>query len=317
MANGESPKMVGEGASTEEPSGAKQPDFIAQFRAEMVRVLPTRSLQEKAAFAALDVQEQTWRFMNWLSRLVHPHPREVHKAVGFDELPDVQANQRQVGKLLDSIARGDNLIGNLSKDAREQGFCIHRANRKFGADFDLLLNEWGIHHLHIDGVDDGKLLYAIFVPGFAYILAVAPHREWTSKRLVEAAVRSWPQKGLFVTCNVLLGLGPTEQEHKALRKAGLTTLTTVSDRGWISALTVGLTTALVSVRMSYEASRVLRRVHNAAQHYNETERQLRKNASLNRLSWPLQPDVTVCCVRGIDRYCFAFIERNSGATLII
>jgi hypothetical protein len=53
-------------------------DYIAQLQAEMVRELPTRSRREKDAFTALDVREKAWRFMNWQSRRIHPHPRQIN-----------------------------------------------------------------------------------------------------------------------------------------------------------------------------------------------------------------------------------------------
>ena len=104
-------------------------DYIAQVQAEMVRVLPTQSTREKDAFAALDVHEQAWRFMNWQSRRVHPHPRQVNKADGFDSLPVVQSNRRDVEALLASLARGDEVNAHLSHDVK-QGYCLHPPGRK-------------------------------------------------------------------------------------------------------------------------------------------------------------------------------------------
>ena len=179
-------------------------NYFDEFRAEMSRVLPTRSRKEKEAFAALDVHEQAWRFMNWQSRLVHPHPRQVNIADGFNNLPDVQAKLPQVAALLGSIHRGDDLSAHLSRDTR-QGYCLHPPGRKNGKDFDLLLNEWGIHHLHVSPTKGRELLYVIFGRGVAFVLAVTPHGAWTSRSLVETTVRSWPGQRLFVPLSVLPG----------------------------------------------------------------------------------------------------------------
>ncbi len=300
-------------------------DYVAQFQDEMVRMLPTRGGREKDAFAALDVHEQALRFMNWQSRLVHPHPRQVNKASGFDSLPAVQANRSGVEALLASLARGDDVNAHLS-DKVMQGYCIHPPGRKDGPDFDLLLNEWGIHHLHLDQAP-GKngfrartreLLYVIFGHGVAFVLAVAPHGEWTSKRFIETTVRSWPDQGLFVALNgVLPGQGWTEDEHKGLRKTGLTTAAVVNDRLWISGVTCGMTMALMSTRITRETGKLLRCIHQASEQPEHLKRQLMDNATVNGAAWPEKAIVTVRCLRGPDRYCFAFIERTSGATMLI
>ena len=165
------------------------PDFLNQASNEMIRVLLTRSKREKEAFAALDVGEQVWRFLNWQSRLVHPHRRQVNVADGFNDLPAVQANRKVVDALLAKLSRGDDVTDHLSKDVK-QGYCIHKNGRKDGPDFDLMLNEWGIHHLHLDDSPGdgfkprtGDVLYAILGRAAAYVLAVAPHGAWTSRQL--------------------------------------------------------------------------------------------------------------------------------------
>jgi hypothetical protein len=121
-------------------------------------------MREKDAFASLDVREQVWRFMNWQSRLVHPHPREVYRANGFDDLAIVQTNRFRVEALLASLALGGEVTAYLSNGIK-QGYCLHSPGRKDGQDFDLLLNEWGIHHLHLRTNDlraeSNELLYVI------------------------------------------------------------------------------------------------------------------------------------------------------------
>ena len=263
--------------------------------------------------------------MNWQSRLVHPHPRQVNKAGGFDSLPAVQANQSGVEALLASLSRGDDVNAHLS-DKVMQGYCIHRPGRKDGPDFDLLLNEWGIHHLHLDQAP-GKngfrartkeLLYVIFGRGVAFVLAVAPHDEWTSKRFIETTVRSWPGQGLFNALSGLMpGLGWTEDEHKGLRKAGLTTAAVVNDRAWVSGVTGGMSTALVSNRVSRETGHLLRIMYQASEQPEHLNRQLMDNAITNGAAWPEKATVKVRCLRGPDRYCFGFVEETSGATVLI
>lgn len=298
-------------------------DFLEQLRTKMVCTLPTRSKREKEAFSALDVNEQAWRFLNWLSRLVHPHPRQVNVASGFYDLPAVRDNRAAVEALLGSLARGDDVRGHLSKGVME-GYCLHPPGRKDGLDFDLMLNEWGIHHLHLDSSPavgfkprTRDVLYVILGRGAAYVLAVAPHGAWTSRQLIAAAQRTWPQQGLFLALGVMPSTDYTENEHKALRKAGLSVAAVHDDKPWISGITLGLTSALVSVRVSKQASHLLQEVQNAVENERELMAGLRRNADFNEMPWPATPQVRLRIVSAPDRYCIAFIEECSQATLLI
>lgn len=294
-----------------------QANYFEKFQAEMVRVLPTRSTREKEAFAALDVDEQAWRFMNWQSRLVHPHPRQVNIADGFDRLPAVQANLPEVAALLGRMASGDDLSVHLSRDVMLHGYSLHPAGRKHGRDFDLLLNEWGIHHLHIGTAKGKELLYVIFGRGVAFVLAVASHGAWTSRGLIEVTVRSWPKQGLFVSLNVLPGRDWTEDEHKGLRRAGATTAAVIDNRPWISGVTGGMSTALVSVRISKETGQLMRSLQHAIEQPDHLHRQLQINAAMKGTNWPTNPEISIRWLKGPDRYCFGFVEEACGATLLI
>jgi hypothetical protein len=302
-----------------------QTSYLAQMQSEMLRLLPTASRREKDAFAALGVDEQAWRFMNWLSRLVHPHPRQVAIAQGFDESPTVQANRRDVDVLLTKINNGGDLKAYLSEEV-EEGYCLHRPGKKHGHDFDMLLNEWGIHHLHLSSEPGRRdfnkrtndLLYVIFGFNVAFVLAVAPHDSWTSGRLISIAIKSWPQQNIFIPIpDMLPGRDWTEDEHKGLRKAGVTTVTVVDGRWWLSSITGGITTALVSTRISKETSRVLRCLNQAERYPEHLERQLMKSAAVNGIALPAYPRVNVRCFSGSDRYCFGFFEEASGTILPI
>jgi hypothetical protein len=293
-----------------------QANYFEKFQAEMARVLPTRSTREKVAFAALDVHEQAWRFLNWQSRLVHPHARQVNIADGFDSLPAVQANLPEIAALLGRISRGDDVGAHLSRDVM-QGYCVHPPGRKHGPDFDLLLNEWGIHHLHIGQTKGKQVLYAIFGCGVAFALAVAPHGAWTSRSLIEVTVRSWPKQRLFIPLNVFPGRDYTEDEHKGLRKAGVTTTAVIDSRPWFSGVTCGISTALVSVRISTETGHLMRRLQNVTEQPDHLYRQLQAEAARKGVDWPSNPDIGIRWLSGPDRYCFGFVEETCGAALLI
>ncbi len=282
----------------------------------MLRVLPMRSKRVKEAFATLDVHEQAWRFMNWQSRLVHPHPRQVNVARGFDDLKNVQEKLPEIVALLGKIERGEDLAAHLSNGCK-QGYCLRPAGHKHGPDFDLLLNEWGIHHLHLNAARSKDLLYAIFGRRVAFVLAVAPHGAWTSRRLIEVAVSSWPDQKLFVPFPFSVAEDCAEDEHIRLRKAGVATLSTVNERIWFPGVTCGLTTALVSVRVSKEAGQLVRFMHYARDNPELIVTELMKDAALKGISWPTRPIINLHWIQGPDRYCFSFVEESCRATVLI
>jgi hypothetical protein len=98
---------------------------------------------------------------------------------------------------------------------------------------DLLLNDWGVHHLHFghslrpDGFverteDKPELLFVIFRPGVAYVLDVFTHDAFASEEIVRIAVRNWPDRNLFLQVDVKGGGRPfTADGRQALRRGGM------------------------------------------------------------------------------------------------
>jgi hypothetical protein len=95
-----------------------------------------------------------------------------------------------------------------------------------------LLNDWGIHHLHLSEVDrgdgfvvrTGDLLFAVFRRNDAYLLDILGHGGWTDESLVEIAVSNWPHSGLFQHVpNMTLQSPVSEDLRKKLRDSGIYT----------------------------------------------------------------------------------------------
>ena len=299
-------------------------DFRADLRRAIIEALPTRGLEEQEAFASLDIVEQTWRFLNWQSRLVHPHPRQIFHAAGFRTSTAFQLHREEVTSLLAKLAAGVDVGPHLSKGTRE-GYCFHRNNKKHGPDFDLLLNEWAIHHLHLSSEPRGggfntrsdHLLFVIVLPGEAYAVAVGTHDDWTALRLVEEVVRSWPEKRFFISLGVEPGQAFTPQEHLELRKAGLNTVAQVEKVSHVCRITFGLTTALVSIAVSREAARVLRMIDNMSIDPSNVLLQMQEEAARAVLQWPRQPRLRIVRGSAPQQWVFGILEELSGTRLII
>jgi hypothetical protein len=91
---------------------------------------------------------------------------------------------------------------------------------------DQLLNDWGMHHLHLglalepDGFVErtDELLFAIVHPTVMFLVAVGMHGDWTVRRLLDAVNADWPH--LLDGSRVpLAGPPPSEWSEKNHRKA--------------------------------------------------------------------------------------------------
>jgi hypothetical protein len=139
---------------------------------------------------------------------------------------------KALGLLIQRLKDGGDLKPFLSRNVEiainlSEGTPHHRRE-----DLDLLLAEWGVHHLHLSEVieSDGfakrtrDLLFVVFRPDDAHLIGIFPHGSWTKRTVAKRAVRNWPEAELFLRSNYAIGLTHEwdESESAALRKARLT-----------------------------------------------------------------------------------------------
>ena len=95
---------------------------------------------------------------------------------------------------------------------------------------DCLLNDWGIHHLHLGlNIDESgfvvrtnDLLFVRFTDTAAYLLGILPHGRWAEPYLVEIIHRNWPQSIARYRLNDVIGTDApqTEEAFRTARKHG-------------------------------------------------------------------------------------------------
>jgi hypothetical protein len=194
----------------------------AAIRNEILSRIPLNKLspEDQQGLLALDLRQLLSRFLNWQNRRVSVRPRAVHIS---NELK--AKNRPEVTALAEKIEKGHDLTQLLSK--RIETVFIANANRPgFTAarkDIDMLLNEWGIHHLH-SIPRSGDLLFVCFRHDDAYMLDLLDHNAWTKESLVEIAVTNWPHAGLFtVMPRMKLEFPVPESARPQLRAAAINT----------------------------------------------------------------------------------------------
>ncbi len=168
-------------------------------------------------------------YMNSINRMIHPHPRRVHLSKDLCANPMWNEYQADAEALLNKIKAGEEIKPHLSKGIEcvyAKGDPLNNVNsiaisghtlvgnfaklNKNRTDLDLMLNQWGIHHLHISSVLDSEgfvrrdwqegrdepLLFAFFKSEDAYILDLGVHGDWANEHLLEVAHRNWPEAKL-------------------------------------------------------------------------------------------------------------------------
>lgn len=290
------------------------------LRAEILAIVPTRTPQARTALEQQPTLGLLVTFFNWRDRLVHAHRRDVLRAHGFNDSSDRSGRRGEVDKLLGKLAAGVDVSRHLSRDiavgAREPGKPGQRRR-----DLDLLLNEWGIHHLHLDEADpttdrfprgSSHLLFAIITGPAAYALTVGDHDMWTDQSLVEIAVRTWPEAALFVKLRgatpPLTGLTNEQREH--LRQSRTNAFLTVDGAEYMPR-TTGISSAGNSSRNSILSIRVGRILDGLRNNWPALAVAMKIEAEALGIPWPGVPDIRVRVIRGDDALELMLVEEKS------
>lgn len=297
-------------------------DFIQDIRNEVLRWLPFDSSDPvvMTAINNMGTAELLTRYFNWLQRLVHQHPRTVFKSQEFSSQAFTREQEIDLSRIIQKIENGEDLTPNLSRRIRS-GFdlvnnstSVNRLNRR--SDLDLLLNDWGIHHLHIsnqvenDGfvMRTGPLLFSIFTQDKSFLVEVFPeHGEWTDQRLVEIAVRNWPAENLFIRLEGVVGLenSISSSDRAQLRSAGIDSFIEV-DGSVYSSRTMGLSSAGTSSVSTIKAHHLLRSMESIKNNFHENPDFLRPEFERLGVDYPSEP---------IFRIIFARNDRGWGFVL--
>lgn len=147
-------------------------------------------------------------------RIISFVPRKIKKSDVF-KCPSELIQGLEI--LEDKISKGENI-----NPYQSEGVMDIKIN-------DTLLNDWGIHHLHL-GVEkkanafirrSGPLLYVFFTEDTAYFLNILGHGEWTNKSLLEILDRNW--SGLLGRQANMIDIEELDSDSmKKMRKAGIT-----------------------------------------------------------------------------------------------
>jgi len=232
-----------------------------------------------------------------------------------------------VDAIIRKLKEGADISAHLSKGILS-GYAPTKTNTKNlhnRKDLDLLLNDWGIHHLHLSNVIEPNrfvtrgdlLLFVIFSHARAYMLDIAPHGCWTEQRLVEVAVNNWPEDELFVD---LKGIMPepaiSAKDRTNFRRVGVATSVNVNGKAYMSR-TGGLTLAGTSGTVTVQATRLHKRIKELPDQCRNNPDDLRPHFQEAHGQWPANPEFHLEFISSQVGFHFAIREQRSGALLLV
>jgi hypothetical protein len=201
-----------------------------RLRRHALAELPNGNGQRRE-LESLELRDLLTVYGNWRYRRPSTRPRRVHRSRELQEELEAGKALEALAPLIQRIKDGDDLKPFLSENVE---FAVDQSEgtpRHLRKDLDLLLAEWGVHHLHLSEVIESNgfakrtrdLLFVVFRPDDAYLIGIFPHGSWTKRTVAERAVRNWPEAELFLRSNHAIGLTHEwdESESAALRKASL------------------------------------------------------------------------------------------------
>ncbi|MBK6606007.1 MAG: hypothetical protein IPH52_03740 [Leptospiraceae bacterium] len=222
-----------------------------------------------------------------LHRIISFAPRSIEKSDAFLCPPELIHGL----EILEyKITKGENINSYQSKklmDTQEN---------------DPLLNDWGIHHLHL-GVENkangfiersGSLLYAFFTEDTAYFINVLGHGEWTNKSLLEILDRNWSELTVPWEMNIINIEEFDSESMGKMRKVGGTFFTKINGKVFAPP-GGGYTTARTSMIAGIDSDHFLMRLEDYEKGIKDNLGELEKiikrnlNAKINKLD--LKPEI--------------------------
>lgn len=203
-------------------------DLKESVRQWVLRELPyDRGDADLTAYlAGLDAHRLLLVYQNWTCRLVKPQPRVVFKSKAFQENPATTQRAGDLAQIIEDIEQGQDLRKYLSRDVIRTPAGVPGRRRR--PDLDLMLNDWGVHHLHISSVveadgfvkRDDPLLFVSFRPHAAYLIDIMKHGDWTRDHVLEVLATEWPNEGVIYETSDVTPMNSksiTEEQRANLR----------------------------------------------------------------------------------------------------
>lgn len=298
-------------------------DLYDDIRQHVLKELPHRP-EDHAELEAKRVDELLILYLNWRSRYVTPRPRKVHrsKALDANALATDPTYQPGIERITYLIETGGDLGPHLSRGVK---YGYEGSGPLREAHLDPMLNDWGVHHLHmnIEMDTDGfvkrprtepqwnYLLFAAFRPDDAYLIDIMEHGDWVRDHVMQVVMDEWPDAGILMHFpGITLGNIPTEEERAKLRKAGLITGYNSPTGAFLPASL--LSSAGTSMKRTGEADEILKRVRWFMELAEKPEEMVQVLAAQG---YTLPPDPDLHFVYSDDDGAYGIVDAKTGYSI--
>lgn len=191
------------------PEGALM-KLIMDFKADWHDTLKEIMSQEWGMDTTGLTTDVPVHYFNAAQRRISARPRTLLVSDTFQCPAEHQAGWNLIQQ---KVKDGQDLTSHLSK-------LIENTTKT-----DLMLNDWGVYHLHLgtqikNGFVEraGPLLFARITDEYFYAIDVYDHRSWTNSEIVETVHRNWPESVARWVMQGVKGGRLTDEERAALRK---------------------------------------------------------------------------------------------------
>ena len=181
--------------------------------------------------ATMELRGLLQTFFNWQGRQISARPRTCHISKDMQSSAKLADHQAAIEALVSKIETGEDLTRHLSKKAAiahtPGGDSKQPGSRQ---DRDLLLGEWGVHHLHLEAEHANDLVFAMFTGTDAYLIGIYQHGDWGLTDVLRIVIANWPDAGLMLETQAIgLTQDFSDEERLELRRAGINTMGVVVD----------------------------------------------------------------------------------------
>jgi hypothetical protein len=248
------------------------------------------------------------RWVNVQLKLIRPEARNVVKSPKVTILSDPDTST-SLSLVEEKFRKGENVNPHLSKSIFQQDYT------------DYLFSDWGIYHLHLSTVVEGKyfmkrsnnLLFVMIRQQEVYFIDVRPHDEqwvFAQKALLQIVHDEWPH---ILERFKLKGIVGLEREIDdpgkiaMMRKSGMNALHRIGN-DYYAPMGGGITTAGTSLQVTIEVDKLYRMVRNAMDHVQKNQTDIAAKIGEAIGTFPSRLDFHL----ELTENGFFILERNSN-----
>lgn len=202
-------------------------------------------------------------------RFVAPVPRTVHVSRELRSSRKASAHRTVLNGLITKIEDGVDLTPHLSRRIVRPFRSVTPTEPSRRSDRDLLLGEWGVHHLHLslelrrDGMTERSkdVLFAVFDDENAYLIGIFAHPDeanWAAEDIFAVMVRNWPNAGLVHQAHGVIGLSQhhSDEDRLKLRNSGISNIMEIDGKVFMPGR-LGQTTAGTPIQATREVNNLM------------------------------------------------------------